>query len=49
MPIRETVEQPLNQRSTPILGVHPNIKIVACAYCQVGHEFKNCPSMDDKL
>jgi hypothetical protein len=34
-----------------IITTQPTIKAtLICAYCQhVGHEFKNCPFVDDKL
>jgi hypothetical protein len=46
-----TVERPLVQRSIPITTTQPTIEVaLTCVYCQhVGHEFKNCPFVDDKL
>jgi hypothetical protein len=51
VPIMRTVERPLVQRSKLITTTQPTIEAeLTCAYCQqVGHEFKNCPFMDDKL
>jgi hypothetical protein len=46
-----TIEQPLVQRSIWVTTMQSTIEVaLTCAYCQqVGHEFKNCPFVDDKL
>jgi hypothetical protein len=46
-----TIEQPPVQKSIPITTPQPIIEVtITCAYYQhVGHEFKNCSFMDDKL
>jgi len=45
------IEQPFVQLSIPVTTTQPTIEIaLTCAYYQqVGHEFKNCPFVDDKL
>jgi hypothetical protein len=45
------IEQPFVQQSIPITTTHPIIEVaLTYAYCQhVGHEFKDCPFVDDKL
>jgi hypothetical protein len=46
-----TVEWPHVQQSIPIINTQTTIEIAStCAYYQqVGHDFKNCPFVDDKL
>jgi len=45
-----TIKQP-HVQWIPILSIHPTIEITSsCAYCQqVGHEFKNCRFVEDRL
>jgi hypothetical protein len=45
------IEWQLVQWNMSITTIQPTIEVaIICVYCQqVGHEFKNYPSMDDKL
>jgi hypothetical protein len=45
------VERPPIQQSMPVTTPQPIVEIaITYAYCQqVGHEFKNCPFVNDKL
>jgi hypothetical protein len=47
----KTIERPLVQQSVPIITTQPIVEApLTCAYRQhVGHEFKNCLFVDDKL
>jgi len=41
----------LVQRNILVIPTQPTVEVaLTCAFCQqVGHEFKNCPFVDDKL
>jgi hypothetical protein len=41
----------IGQQNVPVTTTQPTVEAaLTCAYCQhVGHEFKNCPFVDDKL
>jgi hypothetical protein len=49
--IMGTLELPLILQSIPVTTTQSTIEVaLACAYYQqVGHEFENCPFVDDKL
>jgi len=51
VPITRTIERPLVQRNISITTTQPNVEVplTYAYYQQVGHEFKNCPCLDDKL
>jgi hypothetical protein len=49
--IMGAVGRPFVQQSIPITTFQPTIEVaLTCAYCQqLGHKFKNCLFVDDKL